>query len=356
MAGEAAIEVPDDTIIDVEVDAGEGTEGATGAGEGAKGAGEGGAVVSPAASAATTDALADAQAKIEEERRRRAAAEATAAAERQRADQATRMAQQSEQEAAAAREAIASGEMTAVTTGLANAQKALASAKAELKAAHESGDVDKMVDAQEAIGNATAELRDFNNRKTALESGKRTGGGTGTAEPRPSVTLSPLEQYIQSGNFAPAAQNWLRTHPECAPPFAGGDDKKNKSMMAGHYDAVDKGITANTPEYFEHLEKRIASGEASAAADPRSKAAAPAPARKAAPSAPPTNEPPAGAGTPVRSMRSVRLSPQQQETALFSYPAKPGEDDDAHRRRAFKVYAQEFLKAQAEGKIGRLTH
>jgi hypothetical protein len=357
MAGEAAIEVPDDTIIDVEVDAGEGTEGATGAGEGAKGAGEGGAVVSPAASAATTDALADAQAKIEEERRRRAAAEATAAAERQRADQATRMAQQSEQEAAAAREAIASGEMTAVTTGLANAQKALASAKAELKAAHESGDVDKMVDAQEAIGNATAELRDFNNRKTALESGKRTG--VGTTEPRPFTTLSPLEHYIQASNFAPVAQNWLRAHPECAPPIAGGNEKKNNAMMAAHYDAVDKGITPNTSEYFEHLEKRIASGEASAAADPRSKAAASvpaAPARRAAPSAPPTNEPLAAAGTPVRSMRSVRLSPQQQETALFSYPAKPGEDDDAHRRRAFKVYAQEFLKAQAEGKIGRLTH
>jgi hypothetical protein len=355
MAGEKTIELVDDTVVDVEVDEGaaKGTEGATGAGAGAAGATEGGAVSSSAGTGAAGDALADAQRKVEEERRRRAAAEAQVSAERQRADQAVRTAQQYEQEAATAREAVASGELTAVTTGITNAQKALASAKAELKAAHESGDVDKMVDAQEAIGTAAAELRDYNNRKAALESGKRTGGGTGGAEPRPAPAsaLSPLEQYVQSGNFAPDAQKWLRNHPECAPTFAGGDAKKNAAMMAAHYDAVEKGITLNTSEYFEHIERRLSGGGEGTAPRP-----APPPARRAAPSAPPTNEPPAAAGTPVRSMRSVRLTPQQQEAALYSYPSKPGEDDDTHRRRAFKVYAQEYLKAQAEGKIGRLTH
>jgi hypothetical protein len=355
MAGAAeTIEVADDTVVDIEVDV------ADEASKAVVSATEAVTVAAPApATTEAADALADAQRKIDAERRRREAAEATANSERARADQATRLAQQAEQEAATAREAVVSGELTAVTAGLASAQKAIASAKAGFKAAHEAGDIDKMTEAQEALGHATAELRDFNNRKAAIETGKRTTVAPEIIQ-RPTITLSPLEQYLQGGTFAPAAQNWLRMHPECVPAAFGGDQRKNDAMMAAHYDAKEKGITPNTTEYFEHIEKRIAGGSEAAAADPRSKAATAVPAvpKKVAPapSAPPTNEPPAVAGTATRAMRSVRLTPAQQETALFSYPAKHGEEEDAHRRRAFKVYAQEFLKASAEGKIGRLTH
>jgi len=52
----------------------------------------------------------------------------------------------------------------------------------------------------------------------------------------------------------------------------------------------------------------------------------------------------------------VRLSPAQQETALFSYTIKPGETEAAWKARALGTYARELVAAQAEGKIGRMTH
>ena len=72
------------------------------------------------------------------------------------------------------------------------------------------------------------------------------------------------------------------------------------------------------------------------------------------PAAPVSREPPSANGSTTQ--RRVSLSLEQQETAMFSYPAAPGESEDAHRKRALGTYAREYLKAKAEGKIGRLSH
>jgi hypothetical protein len=371
---DADVHVSDDAVVDVELDGvedavTEGAGGAAGTTGAVEGATEGGVVTAkPGAADEAANALLEAQRKVEEaqrkveeEQRRRAAAESQASAERQRADRATQLAQTSEREAAAAREAQANAALTAVTSGIENATRALTAAKAAMKQAHESGDVDKMVEAQEAIGHATAELRDFKNRKADLEGAPKRAATVEPERTEPATTTStPFERYITGSNFAPQAQEWLRAHPRCVPAWAGGDPTLNNRMMSAHYDAMDRGMQANSPEYFQHLESRIDGAKEGSVTTPPAKGngvtSVPAtPAKKPVASAAPTNEPLAAAGHEQRS-QSVRLNAAQQETALFSFPAKPGEDEDAHRRRAFKTYAQEYIKAKAEGKIGRMTH
>jgi len=371
MPDPATVELSDDSVVTIEV---EGEEPVVETPSGAPAApanGQTAATVAPAVKDAADEAAAallEAQGKIEAERRRADAATATANAERQRAERAQRLAAQREQEAAEARDAVGSTELTLVTNGIDNSTRALASAKAELKRAFDAGDADKMADAQEQIAGAAAELKDYSRRKTEIEAGatRRAPPASGAVE-APQAVTEPFEAYLANGNFSPAAQNWLRGHRECAPTEVGGDATKNAAMMQGHWAALGKNIRPDTPEYFQVIEQHLQPAVTSAAATvqpaaggdgsaaPAAPAAKPAAKKTPTPAAPPTNAPPSAGGAPAQ-RRSVQLNPAQQETALFSYPAKPGEDEAAHRKRAFGTYAQELVKATAEGKIGRIGY
>jgi hypothetical protein len=50
----------------------------------------------------------------------------------------------------------------------------------------------------------------------------------------------------------------------------------------------------------------------------------------------------------------MRLSPEQQEVALFSWPPLYLETPEQHRKRAFATYAHQYIQAKQEGLLWRL--
>lgn len=303
------------------------------------------------AAAALTRSLATAEAE-------RTAALETAAAERRRADAASQTLTAREQELAGYRETVESQELSIITTGLDTATRDMATAKAELRAAHEAGDFDKVADAQEKLAIAAADRGRLQDAKATFEAnlGKKPATTEGRVEAQPAAP-SAFEQYV--AGFTPAAQAWLRAHPECVPAQVGGNAKKNAAMMKGHYAAIEDGLTPNSAEYFQKIEETagyrqpvsaaanitLVGGDEGPTAEPAPK---PKPQQRAQPAAPVSRDPPAANGQP-RTTRSVTLTRDQQEAAKISFPQLSTKDANA-------MYARNLVELEAEGKLGRLTH
>lgn len=290
--------------------------------------------------------------KTAEEGRR--AAEATALAERREREATQRTLAQRDQETQQLRETAADAELRNITTGIESATRTVEALTGEFERAAEAGDFKTQGAINAKLAKAAATLDRLETGKANFETRKPAPTTEGrVVEAQPS---SLFERYV--AGFAPKAQTWLRAHPECVPADYGGNATKNASMMAGHFDALAKGLPEGSDDYFRVIEERAGYREpVSAAAEVTlaGERSAPKPQqRRPVPSAPVSRD---GEGTGAQDRKSVRLTPQQQEVALISYrPAKPGEDEATWKAQAFGSYARELLKAQAEGKIGRLTH
>jgi hypothetical protein len=354
---DTTVEVEDDTVVEVEIEGtpAEGTEPPKPPAPPVQAAEAPEPKPAKPASAADEAAAALTQ-SLEQQKRQTTAALATAEAERRRADNAARMAADADRRAREATDEISTGKLTLITNKIDAATKDLEAAKSEYESAYDAGDSKRIIAANIRMSDAMAEIKVQTNRKQDLEA----AAARQPADQRPGQVddgARTPEMFIQRGNFAPAAQAWLRARPDVVPADYGGDATKHDQLMAGHYEAASKKIPFNSPQYFEILETHL--GErASAAEEPAPPPPRPVPKpaqRNLMPSAPPSREPPTPSGAPT-GKQSVKLNAAQQEAALFSYPAKPGEDESAHRKRAFGTYASEYVKAVAEGKIGRLTH
>ena len=357
MATEQTIEIADDGVVTVDLPD---DEASLGAEQG------NGAAAEPAKGKEPTNAADEAAAVLNQAIKtaedRRIAAEATADSERRARQNAERLAADREIEARTAREQVQGHEITILNSGIESAKGELSAAQQELERALEAGEFSKVGTAQVRIAGAAARIDRLEAEKVTLQA-RKPSAHEGRVE-TPAV-VSVFENYVSQ--FTPRSQAWLRAHPGHVPAEAGGDPVKNATMMSAHYQALAKGIKAESDDYFRFLEENIgertaaaaAPGPVSAAAEVRAAGAEPVAARPAArpaaprPSAPVSREPPTANGS---SPRRISLTADQQEVALFSYPANPGESDDAHRKRAFGTYAKEFFKAKDEGKIGRLSH
>ena len=312
-------------------------------------------VASDEAAEALTKALETAEAA-------RVAAEQTAEAERRRAAEATRIAQQSATEVKTLREESENKDLAIIEREIESRNREVEAAAAEMKAAFDDGDFTKAAAAQVKVSKAAAALDRAEAKKADYEANPRKPATTEGRVVNEPVAPSLFEQYVSQPGFTPKAQAWLRAHPDCIPSEYGGDAEKNSAMMEAHFAAKRQKIALDSPEYYRLLEEKISGKQA--ATDKETEVETP-PARerqqpaqrRAQPSAPVTRNPPDGNGNPTNGgPRRITLNAQQQEVALFSYPANPGENEAAHRKRAFGVYATELARAQQEGKIGRMTH
>lgn len=305
------------------------------------------------------DALTQAQAYAKKQEDGRIAAEATAQSERQQREEADRRAALAQQERDQQRERAENSELAILENGIAAATDAVASFEGEYTRAAEAGEFAKMATIQTKLARAASQLDRLENEKATYEaSGKRSQTTEGRVDAQPVVQQSAFERYVSQ--FAPAAQTWLRQHPDCAPSDVGGNGDKNSLMMSGHYAALAKKIQPNSPEYFTLIEQHLGGQAASVvpAIDPAvaSRAAEiqvagePAKPRQAQPSAPVSRDVLAANGQPTpRNVREVRLTKDQQEMAKVSFPHLP-------EAQAFGQYARNLIELEAEGKIGRLTH
>jgi len=364
-SGTREVEIEDDTVIEVEVDGDLVVEPAK-VTEAKTPEPEPKTPVAPPAKNAADEAADALKAALEKEKQDRIAAQQTAQAERLRANEAAQRAQQSEQRAQEAVEEAASSQLNGVTARLEAATRELEAVEAEVIHAKEAGEIAKEAKAQIKAAKLAAAIDRLEADKVALENkaARQAADATRTTT-QVETRLSPFEQYVSG--YTPASQAWLRAHPECVPVQVGGDAKKNAAMMKGHYAAIEQGFATDTPDYFRVIEESIgARAPVSAAADVKPageeahQQATKQPVQRqtqqrAVPSAPVTREAPS-ASTGQSQRQRVQLNPQQQEVALFSYPAKQGEDEAAHRKRAFGTYAAELVKATAEGKIGRVGY
>lgn len=298
-----------------------------------------------ATEAAKPDVVAEAAKALEAAQKQTEAARATALAERQRREAVERQLKERVQEVDAARAEAESAQLTLLEQGITAAKGDVEAYQEQLTVAYEAGDFKKVAEVQAKMSRAAATL----DRLEATKEEVATAPKPKAQEQAVAPAYSPLEQYLSQ--LEPEAQNWLRTHPECAPPQLGGNQTSNARMMAGHYAALGQNIAPNTPDYFRVIEEHTGhrAPESAAAVVTKADEAPAKAAPRAQPSAPPSREIMSAKDGRVRSPRSVTLSKEQQDMAKVSFPHLPDKE-------AYAQYARNLLELEAEGKMGRLTH
>lgn len=161
--------------------------------------------------------------------------------EREEKEAARRRAEAAEREAAQIKTRVVDTEIDAVANALAVSEMELDTAKRDLKKAMEDGDFDGVVSANERLAQKTLEINRLKEGKDALEARSTKQ----QAEPS-----DPFENYVS--RFTPRSQDYLRKHKEVVT-----DPKKNKLLIAAHYEAEANGHTADTDDYFDFIDQRM---------------------------------------------------------------------------------------------------
>lgn len=240
------------------------------------------------------------------------------------------------QEATTARGEVIDSQYGTVESGLSAAQEAADAAEREYKAAFEASDGAAMAKAQRSIARAEATISRLTEAKSDLETRRAKApieAEQVREQPRQVVHDDPVEAYV--ANRTPPTAKWLRAHPEFVT-----DQRKNAKLTAAHYDADAAGITVDTPEYFEHVEKFIG------IAKPNGKTPEPRTRRATVPAAPVNG----GGGSAGSSSGSeVRLSQReaaaaQDGTLVYNY-------DDTSPQKRFKKGDPIGLQEMARRKL-----
>ena len=138
-----------------------------------------------------------------------------------------------------------------VNTNIANAKSRAEVIKRELRQARVNGDTDLEAELMVESARIGASLDREENRKVELESRYRRDQAQREAEAKkPQAPSDPFEAAI--ADLSPKSKAWLRAHPDCVT-----DDVMNAKVMLADREAKRKGFAADTPEYFEHIEKSL---------------------------------------------------------------------------------------------------
>jgi hypothetical protein len=189
------------------------------------------------------------------------------------------------------RQLVASNASSAAST----ASTELASAQAALKAARFDGDAEAEAAALTRMTAAQINAHDAERTRAMVEARSK------------QAREAPAAPQVSS-----AVQDWLDENP-----WFHADPAMNTSAMGFHADAVRRGIKAESPEYFAHIDRkmRAAYPEEFEDADTGDEGVTPATRPASRPSAPAA--PRRNAAT-TQTPRTVRLSPEQREAARIA--------------------------------------
>lgn len=191
--------------------------------------------------------------------------------------------------------------------------------------------------AQRLMSRAEAKLLQLEEGKAAMEARQERAK---TEKPEIKVIQpDPFDQYVSQ--FSQPTQQWLRSHPQSVK-----DPRLNAKTIAAHHDAVNDGLTVDTPEYFERIEEELGlrkrvevdeddqgdDGRVLVSEHSRAKPYAAAPSRGSTPSS--------NGDRGRNSSRSITLTPDQRSAARAA-----GVSD--------VEYATQLMALQNEGVIGR---
>jgi hypothetical protein len=121
--------------------------------------------------------------------------------------------------------------------------------KRETRQALEMGEHERVAELQMEAATVAARKLQYQDAKADFEARPKVQERT-----EPVVREQPrdeVEAYIQSIP-SPKSQAWLRQHKECV-----SDAGLNAKVMWGHHEALRKGIKADSPEYFAHLDQHM---------------------------------------------------------------------------------------------------
>lgn len=210
------------------------------------------------------------QEQLENERRRAAAAEAEV--------------QRLNSERAKDHTAIADSRVLVVDASIKTKEGDKAVILAKIKDAKEAGDYDAEVAALDELNNVNLDLRNLALGKDRLEQQLE------AAKHQPSPDDAAKEWIDQQANMGEASKRWLREHLDHLT-----DPVKNAKLGYAHQLALREGHAANSPGYFEALERELQIGATAATedetvADPRpTPPPAPTPQRQTTPPAAPVS-------------------------------------------------------------------
>jgi hypothetical protein len=166
----------------------------------------------------------------------------------QRTRDAERRAQEASQVARDASAEVKDTRASAIDTEIASAATESTSLKAQLKAAWDAGDFEKATELQEKIADVRARLYDANKEKARIaQEVQRPHEGAVRQRTREEQRQAMLDACT------PASRAWLESHPECI-----DNPVKNSKAIAAHNEAIhEKGLAADTPDYFRFIEEQL---------------------------------------------------------------------------------------------------
>jgi hypothetical protein len=179
----------------------------------------------PKAELTVEDGINELKFKLEEERKAREAAE--------------RRAKEAADSAAAAKNDANDSNMRLINNAIETVVRNTEILKQNYKDALASGDYDAAANFQMEMIKADNDLRQLNVGKQQYEAAMK----------QPQIA-DPVEKM--AAQLTPQSAAWVRAHPEYA-----RDAALTRRMVRAHEDAVDDGLVADTPEYFQFIETKL---------------------------------------------------------------------------------------------------
>ena len=228
------------------------------------------------------DGINELKAKLEEERRAREDAE--------------RRAKEAYEQASLAKNDAADSNLRMIDNAIETVRRNQDILKQNLRDAVAAGDTDAQADILMALNQTKSDQEKLIVGKQQYEASVK------------KVVADPVE--AMASNLTPRSAEWVRSHPEYA-----RDPALTRRMIRAHEDALDRGIRADTDEYFNYVENRLDINKPvmeTALSDASTSTAG----RRAAPAAAPPAAPVSRSGTGTGGRSSVvTLRAEEREAA-----------------------------------------
>ena len=159
-----------------------------------------------------------------------------------------------EKQYAGAQEEVTSTRLAKIDQEVSAAQAQADAAQTTYASAMQEGNWTEAAKQQRLMARAEAEVVARSSEKQYLEAQKPQEVRTRQVEVQQPPS-DPIEAFISGNGRANEAQGWLRSHKDYWASDGKIEQRKLMKIDAAHTDALAEGMTANTPQYFAHVEK-----------------------------------------------------------------------------------------------------
>lgn len=142
----------------------------------------------------------------------------------------------------------------AITAAMGAAQTAAEAAQRDIEVAINNGDAAAQAEAYRRLSRAEADLSRLEEGKNAAEDEIRAEKErvAQAQQAAKAAAAAAANDPLARANIPEAAKTWLRAHPEYL-----SDPRKNSKLQSLHWDVMDEGHPAFSPEYFDSIERKL---------------------------------------------------------------------------------------------------